>query len=128
MQPGTNPAGFDNAFETADDIRAASVHPITMKSIAELKCRHVFRVAIACMVASWLVLQVSDVVLNNISAPPWVFRIIMLLVGIYFPLVLIFAWAFELTPDGLRRERPAAAAEPRDDPRSGELMSSIGAC
>ncbi len=52
----------------------------------------------------------------------------MLLVGLYFPLVLIFARAFELTPDGLRRGRPAAAAEPRDDPRFGELMSSIRFC
>jgi hypothetical protein len=97
-----------------------------MKLLAELKRRHVFRVAIAYVVASWLVLQVSDVVPNNISAPPWVFRMIMLLVGIYFPLPLIFAWAFELTPDGLRPERPAAAAEPRADPRFGGLMTSIG--
>jgi hypothetical protein len=58
MEPGTNPARFDKAFETADDIRTASVHPITMKLLAELKPRHVFRVAIAYVVASWLVLQV----------------------------------------------------------------------
>jgi hypothetical protein len=72
MEPGTNPARSDNSFETADDIRAASAHPITMKLLAELKCRHVSRVAIVCMVAPWLVLQFSDVVLSNISVPPWV--------------------------------------------------------
>jgi hypothetical protein len=77
MEPGTNPARFDNAVETADDIRAASAHPVTKKLLAELKPRHVFHVAIAYVVASWLVVQVSDVVPNNISAPPWVFRIIM---------------------------------------------------
>ena len=72
MGPGTNPARFDNAFETADDIRTASVHPLTMKLLAELKPRHVFRVAIGYVVAPWLVLQVSDVVPNNISGAPWV--------------------------------------------------------
>jgi serine/threonine-protein kinase len=79
-----------------------------MKFIAELKRRHVFRIAIAYVVVAWLVLQVSDVILNNINAPGWVFSVIMLLVGIGFPLVLVFAWAYELTPEGLRRERPAA--------------------
>jgi TolB-like protein/Flp pilus assembly protein TadD len=90
-----------------------------MKIIAELKRRHVFRIAIAYVVVSWLVLQVSDVILNNISAPAWVFRVIMLLVGIGFPLVLVFAWAFELTPEGLRRERPADDIAPEATATAG---------
>ena len=53
-----------------------------MKLIAELKRRHVFRIAIAYVVVAWVVLQVSDVILNNIDAPGWVFSVIMLLVGI----------------------------------------------
>jgi len=72
----------------------------------ELKRRNVFRVGVAYVVASWLLLQVADVVLGNIdNTPPWLFKVILLVVGIGFPLVLIFAWAFELTPEGLKMER-----------------------
>jgi len=53
---------------------------------------------------AWLVMQVADVVLNNVEAPAWVFHVILLLLGIGFLLALFFAWAFELTPEGLKRE------------------------
>ncbi len=53
---------------------------------------------------AWLVLQVADVILNNIHAPRWVFHVILLLLGIGFLLALFFAWAFEMTPEGLKRE------------------------
>ena len=49
-------------------------------------------------------LQVSDVILNNIAAPAWVFRALLLFVAAGLPFVLFFAWAFELTPEGLKRE------------------------
>jgi len=58
----------------------------------------------AYMIAAWLLLQVADVVTNNIGAPGWVFQAILLLVALGFPIALIFAWAFELTPEGLKRE------------------------
>jgi len=70
----------------------------------ELKRRNVFKVAIAYIVVAWLVLQVADVVLNNIEAPGWVFQATMLLLGLGFPIVLVFAWAFEMTPEGLKRD------------------------
>jgi len=76
-----------------------------MSFFAELKRRNVFRVGIAYIVVAWLVMQVSDVVINNVGAPGWVFQIIMLALGIGFPLVLIFAWAFEVTPEGIKKER-----------------------
>ncbi len=75
-----------------------------MTLFAELKRRNVFRVGIAYVVVSWLVLQVCDVVLNNIEAPDWVFQVVMLLLAIGFPISLVFAWAFEMTPEGLKRE------------------------
>ena len=53
---------------------------------------------------AWLVKQVADVILNNITAPDWVFHVILLLLGIGFPFAVFFAWAFELTPEGLKRE------------------------
>jgi len=75
-----------------------------MSFIAELKRRNVIRVGIAYIVVAWLVLQFSDVVLNNIEAPGWIFQVIMLFLAIGFALVLLFAWAFELTPEGIKRE------------------------
>ena len=71
----------------------------------ELKRRNVVRVAVAYVVVAWLLLQVADVVLNNIEAPDWVFQAILLLVALGFPLALIFAWAFELTPEGIKKEK-----------------------
>jgi len=76
-----------------------------MSFFNELKRRNVFRVGIAYAVVAWLVMQFSDVVLNNITAPGWVFQAIMLLLAIGFPIVLIIAWAFEMTPEGLKKEK-----------------------
>jgi len=76
-----------------------------MSFFAELKRRNVFRVGIAYVVVAWIVLQVADVVINNIEAPDWVFQVIMLMLALGFPLVLVFAWAFEMTPEGLKKEK-----------------------
>jgi len=73
--------------------------------IQELKRRNVFRVAIAYVITTWLLLQVADVVLGNIAAPGWVFKAIMLVLALGFPVVLLFAWAFEMTPAGIRKEK-----------------------
>lgn len=78
---------------------------LLVKLFDELKRRNVIRVAVAYAVASWLLLQVADLVLDNISAPGWVMQAFMLALGLGFPLVLLFSWAFELTPDGLKREK-----------------------
>jgi len=70
----------------------------------ELKRRNVIRVAVAYLIATWLVLQVADLVLENISAPEWVMQVFMLAFALGFPLVLIFSWAYELTSAGLKKE------------------------
>jgi len=75
-----------------------------MSLFVELKRRNVFKVAIAYVVVAWLVLQVTDVMIDNIGAPDWVFRVILLVLGIGFPIALLFAWAFEMTPEGIKRE------------------------
>jgi len=72
--------------------------------LKELKRRNVFKVSIAYLVLGWLVLQVADVVLDNITAPGWIFKVLMLFLAIGLPFVVFFAWAFELTPEGLKRE------------------------
>lgn len=76
-----------------------------MDLFSELKKRNVFRVAAAYIIASWLILQVSDVVIGNVGAPEWVFKIILMMLGLGLPVVLVFAWAFEMTPEGLKREK-----------------------
>ena len=86
-----------------------------MSFINELKRRNVFRVGIAYLVVAWLILQVADVILANIGAPGWVFQVILLLLAIGFPLNLLLAWAYELTPDGIRKD--ADIAVPTSVPR-----------
>jgi TolB-like protein/Tfp pilus assembly protein PilF len=76
-----------------------------MSFFNELKRRNVIRVGIAYVVVGWLVLQFADVVLDNIDAPSWVFQAIMLVLAIGLPLVLVFAWAFEMTPEGIKKEK-----------------------
>lgn len=75
-----------------------------MSLFVELKRRNVFRIGIAYMVLSWLVLQVADVVVPILELPEWVARLVLFLLIIGFPFALFFAWAYEMTPEGLRRE------------------------
>ena len=77
----------------------------TMSLFNELKRRNVFRVTIAYIIVAWLVMQIADVVLNNITAPEWVFQVLMLFLVIGLPFAVILAWAFELTPEGLKKEK-----------------------
>jgi len=76
-----------------------------MSLFEELKRRNVFRVAAAYLITSWVLLQVADLVLQNIHAPDWVIQVFMLALGLGFPLAMIFAWAYELTPEGLKKEK-----------------------
>jgi TolB-like protein/Tfp pilus assembly protein PilF len=76
-----------------------------MSFIDELKRRNVFRVGIAYAVSAWVLLQIVDLVLENISAPDWVMQVFMLAVGIGFPFALIIAWAFEMTTEGVKLEK-----------------------
>ncbi|HSQ69282.1 MAG TPA: tetratricopeptide repeat protein [Steroidobacteraceae bacterium] len=72
--------------------------------LGELRRRNVFRVGVAYAVAAWLLLQVADIVLEAIEAPPWAMKALLLLLVLGWPLALVFAWVFELTPQGLKRE------------------------
>ena len=75
-----------------------------MSLFAELKRRNVFRVGIAYAVTSWLLIQVTDILLETIGAPPWVMQTMFVVLGVGFVITLFFAWAFELTPEGVKRE------------------------
>ncbi len=76
-----------------------------MSIIEELKRRNVFKVAIAYVVLAWLSAQVAELLLETFGAPDWVLKTLLMLLMIGFPFALFFAWAFELTPDGLKKEK-----------------------
>jgi TolB-like protein len=76
-----------------------------MSFFEEIKRRNVIRVAIAYGVGAWFILQLSDVVLENINAPEWVMQFVMLALLVGLPVVIILAWAFEMTPEGIKKEK-----------------------
>src|SRR5438093_2806446 len=76
---------------------------------AELKRRNVYKVAIAYGVVAWLLIQVATQVFPFFEIPNWVVRLVVLVIIIGFPVALIIAWAFELTPEGLKRTETADA-------------------
>jgi len=83
-----------------------------MSFFNELKRRNVFRVGVAYVIISWLLAQVADLMLENFGAPPWVMKTFLGFLLIGFPLALLFAWAFELTPDGVKRKRTCRGKYP----------------
>jgi adenylate cyclase len=90
----------------------------------ELKRRNVFRVAIAYVIMAWLVMQVADVILNNIEAPDWIFQVILLLLGIGFLIAMFFSWAFEMTPEGLKREHEVDRSQ-SITPNTGKKLNGL---
>jgi len=90
----------------------------------ELKRRNVFKVTIAYIVMAWLVMQVADVVLNNIVAPSWVFHVLLLFLAVGLLLAVFFAWAFELTPEGLKREHEVDRTQ-SITPETGKYLNTI---
>ena len=71
--------------------------------LAELRRRNVYKVAVAYAVVAWIALQAASFLLPSFGAPEWVFRVLVLLVVLGFALAVAFSWAFELTPEGLKR-------------------------
>ena len=82
-----------------------------MGLIAELKRRNVFRVGVAYVLLAWVVIQVTDIVGPAINLPEWTLTVVTWFGVIGFPFALFFAWAFELTPDGIRLEKDVDRAE-----------------
>jgi TolB-like protein len=78
---------------------------------AELKRRHVYRVAIAYAVVAWLLTQIATQVFPFFEIPNWVVRLVVLLTVLGFPVALIIAWAFELTPEGIKRAKDVGPNE-----------------
>jgi adenylate cyclase len=76
---------------------------------AELKRRNVYKVAVAYAIVGWLLVQVATQVFPFLEIPNWVVRLVIVLVAIGFPIALVIAWAFEMTPEGIKRTEIADA-------------------
>ena len=79
--------------------------------LGELKRRHVYRVAIAYGIVAWLLVQVATQVFPFFEIPTWIVRLVVLLTVLGFPVALVVAWAFEMTPEGLKRAANIAPNE-----------------
>ncbi len=76
---------------------------------AELKRRNVYKVAVAYAVVGWLLIQVATQVFPFFEIPNWAVRLVVLLIAVGFPISLVIAWAFEMTPEGIKRTEAANA-------------------
>jgi TolB-like protein/Flp pilus assembly protein TadD len=84
--------------------------------LSELKRRNVYKVAVAYAIVGWLLVQVATQVFPFLEIPNWVVRLVIVLVAIGFPIALVIAWAFELTPEGIKRTEDvdlAASSAPK---------------
>lgn len=75
-----------------------------MSFFEELKRRNVFRVGIAYLIGAWVLAQIAELLLDTFKAPEWTMQFIVVVLMIGFPVALFFAWAFEVTPEGMKRE------------------------
>jgi len=95
---------------------------------AELKRRNVYKVAVAYAIVGWLVVQISSTVLPTFHAPEWVVQTLVVLVALGFPIAVVIAWAFELTPEGLKRtEDVDRATEKRGKSHAWIYVVAVGA-
>jgi TolB-like protein len=84
----------------------------------ELKRRNVVRVGVAYIIIGWVIAQIAEFAFENFGAPDWVLKSVVVLLLLGLPLALFFAWAFEITPEGVKREK--------DVDRSQSITSSTG--
>lgn len=75
-----------------------------MSLFAELKRRNVIRVGLAYAIMGWVIAQIAEFAFENFGAPDWVLKSVVVLLLLGLPIALFFAWAFEMTPDGIKRE------------------------
>ncbi len=79
--------------------------------LAELKRRHVFRVTVVYGATAFVVIEVADLIFPHLGLPEWTVTLVVALAFLGFPIALVLAWAFDLTPEGVRRTEAAATGE-----------------
>jgi TolB-like protein len=95
-----------------------------MSLFEELKRRNVFRVGIAYILLGWAVLQGADFLLDLVDAPGWVTKVFAIAGLVGFPFAVFFAWAYELTPDGIKREKEVDRSQ-SITPQTGKKLNGI---
>src|SRR5437016_12915218 len=98
----------------------------------ELKRRKVYRVAVAYAIVAWLLIQATSILFPTFEAPTWVMKVFVTAVILGFPVALILAWAFDLTPEGIKRAEevtPREATAPKAGRKCTDIMvaSAVGA-
>ena len=93
------------------------------KFFTELKRRNVYKVAAAYAVVGWLLIQVATQVFPFLEIPNWAIRLVIFVTALGFPVALVIAWVFELTPEGIKRTEAADAA--RQHSRGGMWMAVV---
>jgi len=92
---------------------------------AELKRRNVYKVAVAYAIVAWLLIQAASILFPTFEAPAWVMKVFVTAVILGFPVALIFAWAFEITPEGIKRADEVSPDESMTRRRSWKLTAII---
>jgi TolB-like protein/Flp pilus assembly protein TadD len=91
---------------------------------AELKRRNVYKVAVAFAVVAWLLIQAASIVLPAFEAPAWTMKILLVALAIGFPIAVVLAWAFEITPEGIKLEKDVDRNE-SITPQTGRKLVGI---
>src|SRR5436190_3049628 len=95
---------------------------------AELKRRNVYKVAVAYAVVAWLLIQAASILLPTFEAPSWVMKVFVVLVALGLPIALVLAWAFEATPEGIKRtEEVDLSGQPAPQKHAWIYVVVIGA-
>ena len=95
------------------------------KYIAELKRRHVFKAGIAYLVVAWLIAQIASIVLPTFEAPPFVMKTLLFILIIGFPINLVFAWIYDVTPEGIKKTKSLENKNENSNLKSGRLNKVI---
>jgi adenylate cyclase len=107
------------------DITVATGHNSGMpKFVTELKRRNVFRVGFAYTVVAWVIAQAFDLAADSFSAPEWVMKIVLAALVAGLPIALILAWAFEMTPDGVKKTEDVPVSQ-SITPRTGRRLNYV---
>ena len=92
--------------------------------IEEIKRRNVFKVVIVYLIVGWMAMQIVDVMADPLNLPEWFGSTVAMLLIIGLPFAIIFAWAFELTPEGIKREKDVDRSE-SIAPQTGQSLTRI---
>jgi TolB-like protein len=95
-----------------------------MSLFGELQRRNVIKVSIAYVIVSWLLIQIADVILPTFGAPPWVMQVFVFFLALGLPVAILLAWAFEMTPDGIKATSSVEEAQ-STTPITGQRLNYV---